>query len=154
MYEFTHQGMWFKWNLLDKVSKRLAGVSLFAAGVSVVPATMKLCDYAFEVGKAAGSGIGSPDPMLLEPWQALWLIGFGTLSAVFWWRFSLRQDEMFNRVQNWSLGMAGAWTATFFALWGVLAFGGIVPPLHPMAVFLVFYVALLGFWFAAVRRWA
>lgn len=154
MYEFTHQGWWFKWSLLDKVSKRLAAVSLVAAGLAVTPATVDLSLQSDHVGKILGSGRGSLSEMALQPWEAWWLVGFGIVSGLFWWRFSLRQDEMFNRVQNWSLGMSGAWTSTLASMWGVLAFGDVVPALPMLAVFGIFYVALVGFWTIAVRRWA
>lgn len=158
MIEFTMGGTWFRWSLLDRTSKRLAAGSLIASVVAVAPATLSLSSHAYDVGYRLGSGSAAvPEAAVgFPPWsplEACWLIGFGIVSALLWWRFSLRQDELFNRVQNWALGMAGAWSATLLTIWAMLALGNLAPPVSPMGIIATFYVSTCAFWFAAVRRW-
>lgn len=153
MYEFTMGGSWFRWSLLDRTSKRLAAGSLAASIAAVAPAVLPRF---FDFGYRAGGGGRAPMPEVATgptSFEACWLIGFGIVSALLWWRFSQRQDELFNRVQNWALGMGGAWSATLLSVWAVLDLGRIVPPISPMAVIATFYVSIIVFWFAAVRRW-
>lgn len=164
MYEFTWGGAWLKWSLLDRSSKRLAAGSFVAAAGAAIPIAL----YAGELGYALGFRLGAalagraelrPDladgaSLVAEPWMAWVTLACGLLSAWLWWRFSLRQDELFNRVQNWALGMASGWTMAGVLVWLALAGAGVVPP-PPVAAIVAVYVALLfGFWFAAVRRWA
>jgi hypothetical protein len=155
MYEFTHKGWWFRWGALDRAGKILAGSSLAAATLAGVPPSFAVARYAYGLGFAQGSGRPfEGDPVVLAPWMALWLVGFGFLSAVLWWRFSRRQDEMFNRIQNWALGMAGAWTATLLCVWHILSLSGLVAGPGGMAAIVAFWLGILIFWMVAVKRWA
>ena len=146
MYEFTMGGAWFKWSALDSVSKRLAGISVGAAGIAALP-----------IGIFLGEGLahkGRVEWMSAQPWMA-WVFLFGVaISAYCWWRFSLRQDEMFNLVQNWTLGMAGGWTIVGVIVWLTLHVAGAAPAPNVVAIPVAFYAAVFGFWFIAVRRWA
>lgn len=160
MYEFTMGGSWFRWSLLDRTSKQLAAGSLAASIAAVAPATLSLgshaYDFGYRLGYRAGGGSGkltAPEVVSFSPVEACWLIAFSILSAFLWWRFSLRQDELFNRVQNWALGMAGAWSATLFSIWAVLDLGGLVAPVSPWAIIAIFYISICAFWLAGVRRW-
>ena len=86
--------------------------------------------------------------------MALWTFGFALSSGVLWWRLSRRQDELFNRVQNWVLGTAGAWTALLTCLWGLTNMMGFAPPIQAPAPLLLFTV-MIGLLFpVAVRKWA
>jgi len=149
-------GMWFRWGLLDRVSKRLAAGSMAAALIASIPIGIFLTRTAYRYGYWSGSGGLWPDgpaPVLL-PWMAWTATGFGVVSAILWWRFSLRQDEMFNRVQNWSLGMAGAWSMAASMAWAALAYSGVAPMISIGGIFVLFALAVILFWVVAVRRWA
>ncbi|MBB4153169.1 hypothetical protein GGQ80_001057 [Sphingomonas jinjuensis] len=163
MYEFTMGGAWFKWSLLDAASKRLAAGSFAAATIAAVP----LGIYVSNIGHAVGYRLGAaaagapveraPASAMLagaEPWMAWITLIFGIVSAVLWWRFSRRQDEMFNRVQNWALGMGGGWTMAACFVWIALASAGAVAMPSTIAIAALFYVLLFAFWFVAVKRWA
>jgi hypothetical protein len=102
MYEFTKGGMWFRWKLLDRPSKRLAAFSMIAAMIAAIPIGIIAGHGAYRIGYRLGSGGDWPAAMapVFAPWMAWVVIGFGALSAILWWRFSMRQDEMFNRIQN------------------------------------------------------
>lgn len=143
MYEFTMGGAWFKWSALDPVSKRLAGQSMAAAGVAAIP-----------IGISIGEKLAHGEVIPAQPWMA-WVFLLGAaISAYYWWRFSLRQDEMFNLVQNWTFGMAGGWTMGGVIVWFTLHLAGVAPAPDIVAILTAFYAAVLGFWFTAVRRWA
>ena len=161
MFEFTHGGLWFKWDALDPASKRLAGWSMAAAAVGGGALGIMFAGYSdnpfYRLGYWAASGRSAASGVhhLLPP---AWTSGVGflmlLLSAVLWWRFSLRQDEMFNRVQNWALGMSGAVTSAVLAGWALLSLGGLLPPVTPLPLILGFWSAMAIFWLVAVRRWA
>ena len=155
MYEFTHGGSWFRWSLLDKTSKRLAAGSFAALTVAMVPAATATWSMAYQLGKHAGSGSREPlaVAVAVEPWAAALVLGFSVVSGLFWWRFSLRQDELFNRVQNRALGMGGAWTGALLTCWAVLDLGNLAAPVAPAAIIGVFALLVCIFWFVGVRRW-
>ena len=76
------------------------------------------------------------------------------ISGIAWWRFSLRQDEMLNRVQNYALGHAGSWSLAAATLWWLMELGGWLGE-FPLGLFVLLgYGLILFFWFRAVRRWA
>ena len=156
MYEFTHSGFWFRWESLDKTGRRLLVASCGASAVAVLPLAQWLGEIGYRIGYRLGSGGLSPAgaaPEMAE-WAIWWLIGFGALSAVIWWRFSLRQDEMFNRVQNWALAMSGAVTALCLVVWSLLALVGRLPPVTALPTVILYIGSLLAFWYVAYRRWA
>jgi hypothetical protein len=163
MYEFTMGGAWFKWSLLDATSKRLAAGSFVAATIAAVPFGIHAGNVGHALGyrlaaAAAGGAVDQPPPGAMiapaEPWMAWITLVFGIVSAVLWWRFSRRQDEMFNRVQNWALGMGGAWTMAACFVWITLAAAGVVAMPSAVAIAALFYVLIFAFWFVAVKRWA
>ena len=79
---------------------------------------------------------------------------FAVISAVAWWRFSLNQDEMFNRIQNYALAMACGWTFAIAFLWWMLSLGGWVAAMSPTILVLIGTVLIIGFWLYAVKKWA
>lgn len=149
MYEFTMGGAWFRWGLLDEPSKRLAGASLVAAGLAPIPLSGML---GFQLGHSLGSGtpLAGFTP---APWAILWMLVCAIVSGVLWWRFSLRQDELFNRVQNWALAMGGAWSATLLSIWALFDLADLAPPVSPLAIVGLFHGLVIVFWISAVRRW-
>lgn len=149
MYEFTMGGAWFRWELLDERSKRLAGASLVAAALAPAPLA-GMFGYELGYSLASGTAQGGFAP---PSWAVLWTLASLVVSGILWWRFSLRQDELFNRVQNWALAMGGAWSATLLSIWALLEIGGFVPPVAPVVILGLFYGLTLIFWFRAVRRW-
>jgi hypothetical protein len=155
MYEFTLGGSWFRWSLLDRTSKRLAAASFAAATVAMVPLGAASWSIGYQLGKHAGSGSREPFRLAFtaEPWAVALLLGFTILSGIFWWRFSLRQDELFNRVQNLALGMGGAWSGALLTCWAVLDLGNLAPPVAPAAIIAIFFLLVCVFWFVGVRRW-
>jgi hypothetical protein len=162
MVELTFGGTWLKWSSLARKDRRLALVSFVTAGLGAVPLGLLSGRYGWQVGFRLGSGgltasdspldwfIDSPvfDHLLLA--SAFLFI----VSAVAWWRFSLHQDEMFNRIQNFALGSAGSSTLAIGAAWWLLSQGGWIAPLPLGGLLLIGYGLLIGFWFYAVRRWA
>ena len=156
MYEFTHKGLWFRWSALDRPSRRWSGISLAAAALAAISIGLAADQAGYRVGYLLGGGrTASKAAPLLPSWAMLgWIIACVVVSALAWWRFSRRQDEMFNRVQNWSLGMAGAWTAVVLAFWSLLDLYDAASPIHPLGVIGIFYTLAITFWLVAVRRWA
>jgi len=145
MLEFTLGGAWFRWRSLDTASRRLAIASMCLApiaghliGMAAKPINAR---FGFDV---------TPYTTVL----AVVGIAMAVLSAWLWYRFSLRQDEMFNRVQSWTLGMSGAWTCVVLTVWSVLASVSLAMPVPSAAPAMLFAGALLIFWFVAVRKWA
>jgi hypothetical protein len=162
VYEMTHKGAWFQWSALDPTEKVLVAVSCIAAVPSGVVAGIWLGGHGYVLGEALASGSTSPAaPSSAALYQtdffavlvALAVAG-SVISALCWWRLSVRQDELFNRVQNYALGQAAAWAFAGAALWWMMSLPGWVGELQlgwfvtltPLLVFL--------FWGLAVRRWA
>jgi hypothetical protein len=162
MYEITHKGAWFQWSALTAEEKRLAGLSIVTSAVPGLLAGFWLGEYAFQLGFRLGSGGKAADTTLWDtisasPWFGAFVLfaaACAVVSGIAWWRFSRRQDEMFNRVQNYAIGQAGAWSLAAASLWWMLSLGGFVGPL-PLGWFIHFSLLLVVlFWFQAVRRWA
>ncbi|MEQ1542048.1 MAG: hypothetical protein ABL926_07320 [Novosphingobium sp.] len=145
MYEFTMGGLWFRWSALDRTSKWLAGPSLAAAGLAPLPG-------AWITGLRLGRGESLAAP--LDGWVGLWMVGWLVVSGLLWWAVSRRQDEMFNRIQNWTIGMASSWAMLALVIWALLARASVVVPVSPIGIILCFGVAFFVFWFIAVKRWA
>lgn len=156
MYEFTHRGLGLRWNLLDRTSKLLAASSIGASMAAVIPSASIGGDIAYRTGYRIGSGgqLSGYAVRDFTPMMAAWTIVFGVITALLWWRFSLRQDEMFNRVQNWSIAMGAAWTLAATTVWMVLAAAGVAPAVVPIALVIGAAIAMTSFWMVAVRRWA
>lgn len=150
MIEFTIGGAWFRWDTLDRQAKWLAGSSMSGASVAGF-----LAGIWFAYGLHGGTT--SQLDIAIRPyvaWVAWCVVSLLVLSAVLWWRFSLRQDEMFNKVQNWALGYTSFWTMAVVTIWAILALAGAAPPVSIGAILLMYWAALMAFWFVAVRRWA
>jgi hypothetical protein len=162
MFEITHGGAWFKWSALDAIDKRLAAVSLIASVPPGVVVGLIAGGYAYQGGYRLGSG-GKAAPRshfeeltaeLTAPWVMLAALAFALVSAIAWWRFSLRQDELFNRIQNYALGQSCCWSVAAVSVWWFLERAGIVPALPLGLLLLLVMVLLYVFWFRAVRMWA
>ncbi len=158
MVEITHGGTWFKWSSMDQRDRIWFAVSTVASIPAGLIAGAALGREGYRFGHKIGTGEHNPDP--LGPLWQTELVRYGVLAAFLllalslfaWWRFSLRQDELFNRVQNQALGQAGAWTLLIASCWWILGLGGWVPDL-PLGVFVLGgFLLLLIFWFRAVRR--
>ena len=157
MFEFTMGGWWFRWDKLDRPSRRLAGLSMLFALLGGLPLGFGAWELGYAHGRCAGAGDWQPCAELgltVPPLLAVIAAVCAVLSAIFWARLSARQDEMFNRVQNWSLGMGGAWTGAAVLFWSILALGGVVPWVPVWTAGLLFVGLSTVFWFVAVRRWA
>lgn len=161
--EITHGGMWFRWGSLDRTSKWLLVASSVAAvaGLTLLLLIVgpDLYGTAYKAGYAAGSGGQAPRSVptpLIRPTPLLgWAtVGLLLMSGLLWWRLSLRQDEMFNRIQNWSLGMSGAWATLVLTFWAVLATAGVLPTVSAWGIVFVACALFSAFWLIAVRRWA
>src|SRR3546814_7819825 len=88
--------------------------------LAAVPIGVMFSNAGYILGRCIGSGDWSPCEKLnltVHPALAILITFCAIISALLWMRFSARQDEMFNRVQNWSIGMAGAWTAAATLVW-------------------------------------
>lgn len=161
MYEITQKGTWFKWSALDVVEKRLAAISLAASIPPSLVIGLVSGDQGYQAGYRLASGGAAPHSHfrelvveLLTPPVILAAVACAVVSAFAWWRLSLRQDELFNRIQNRALGHSAAWGMAAALLWWFLALAGLVGA-FPLGWFLVLVLALLYyFWFSGVRRWA
>lgn len=155
MVEISHGGFWFKWSSLDQTGKRLAATSIVAAALSataIVPVAYRL---GHDLGRSTAKGQTVHSPAsFIEPYAVIAALTFMVLSGVCWWRSSLRQDEMFNRVQNWAIGMGGGWMVAVLAPWSLLALADLVEPPSALTIFLVCIGLPSLFWLVAVRRWA
>lgn len=147
MYEFTKGGAWFRWSALDAPSRTLFVASLAASAAATIPLVLLRYSDAYATR-------GDHVVPRMEPWMACCTIALATLSALLWWRFSLRQDELFHRVQNWTLGMSGTALVVALGLWFMLERAGMAPPIVELLPVKLYGILVLGFWFTAVRRWA
>lgn len=152
MVEFTHAGAWFRWKSLDATSKRLFTGSTIAGVGSLQPLSLEIMRVGAELHEYMHDVPLRQAHPNLTVGAAVFSIGMGALSAWLWWRFSLRQDEMFNRIQNWTLGMTGGWLAAAIVVWTILARADVLPRLtaSPIIVLLTLFYTI--FWFRAVRR--
>lgn len=154
MYEFTHGGLWFDWGKLDAQSKRLAIGSLVCSFVGAIPLGLIAGEFGYRAGYAMASGQPLTYQPMLSAWAAVWMVVFTVLAGVLWWRLSVRQDEMFNRIQNWAIGAGCGWSAVVLIAWAFLAMAKVLPWASPFAVIGVFWVAIMVAWTIACRRWA
>lgn len=162
MVEITHKGAWIKWSTLDTRDKGW----FILATVAAVPVGMVIGvpfgEILYQLGFYLGSDGGTPDPRhladLVESRAYRYLVlaafAFALVSGLAWWRFSLHQDELFNRIQNYAIGRAGGWSLAGATGWWLLSFGGWAGP-FPLGLFVLASLALLlVFWFHAVHKWA
>jgi hypothetical protein len=162
MYEITHRGAWFNWKALDHHDKMLAGLSLAATIPPSLITGLVGAHFGYRLGFEAGSGGAQSASSGLEPlfasdwWPAAVLLATlcAIVSGIAWWRFSVRQDEMFNRIQNHAIGAASAWTMGLVTLWWLLSLGRWTGTPSLTVLVLLHIVLLCGFWFHAVRKWA
>ena len=162
MYEITQKGAWFKWSALDPAEKRLAGVSIAASLPPALVVGSVAGEHAYRLGYQLGSGRAAQSPShfaelsaeLITPTVVVVALICAMISAIAWWRFSVRQDELFNRIQNRALGYCGAWSVAAAAAWWFLELAELVGPL-PLGWFLIAALGVLYYyWFSGVRRWA
>ena len=161
MVELTHGGTWLKWSSLGKRDRNWALLSFATSLLAAIPVGIAAADWGFRLGFRMGSGgLEAPASPITEFLAsssfAYLMLGsalFAVISAVAWWQFSRKQDEMFNRIQNYALAQAGAWTFAFAFLWWLLWLGGWIGPLSLTVLVVLGTALLLGFWFYAVRRW-
>jgi hypothetical protein len=141
MLELTHAGMWVKWSGLPARDRYWAICSVACAALGLLPVVLQPWITA-QFGGAGFAKVMAGAAMLMA------------VSALAWWQFSRRQDEMFNRIQNFAIGRAGAGSLAAAFLWWMLSIGGWVQPL-PMSVLIeIAAVLYLAHWIYAVRRWA
>lgn len=160
MVELTHGGTWINWDTLSKRDRNWALLSFTTAMLAALPLGVGLGDWGYRLGFSAGSGGREPpqghSPILsadVFAYAMLTAAVLAVISALAWWRFSRNQDEMFNKIQNYAIGMAGGWTLALASLWWLLSLGGWIEPLSLTAVVVFGYALVLLFWFRAVRRW-
>lgn len=148
MAEITHEGFWVRWGSLDSLSKSLFALSNLTLLIAVAPIfhTIFLHDHAV-------APVWSEAYLTEAPWKAWWLLGWTGTTILFWWRFSARQDEMFNRMQNWALGMGGAAAAVLLTIWAFLSDVGILPSMTAVPTFWTLILCVSAFWLRAVSRW-
>lgn len=155
MVELTMGGAWFRWSSLDAPSKWLFGTSFAAICLAGAPVFRSSGDIGYRANSAEGSeGLLASDLSGLPGWAAWWFIGCCLVSAVLWRRFSLRQDELFNRVQNWSFAVSSVAFVALLGVWSMLDAADVMPAITPVYAAAAFGVMLTLSWFAAVRRWA
>ena len=162
MVEITHGGTWMKWSGLSARDRNWAILSFVTSGLSALPLGLVAGAWGYGLGYRLGSGGHEPvDNHYAELLTTGWFANVMLLSAVLavisafaWWQFSRNQDEMFNRIQNYALGVGAAWTFAVAVVWWILSLGGWVGEL-PLTAFVVLgWVLIMVLWFRAVRRWA
>jgi hypothetical protein len=160
MYEFTHKGLWFNWSALDRKDKQLAGISLGASAIGGALLGIGSTEGAYGLGYRLGSGGKAPPPTGITeafgpafPWLFVGSAVALSIGLVFWWLFSRRQDEMFNRVQNFAVGLSSTMTMALGMMWAMAAFGGALPAPSFLVLALIDLVLLTIFWVHAVRKW-
>jgi hypothetical protein len=162
MVELTHGGTWIKWSGLSARDRNWAILSFVASGLSALPLGLAAGDWGYRVGYQLGSGQAAPADnhyadMLATDWFPYLMLAsaiFAIVSGFAWWQFSRNQDEMFNRIQNYALGVGAAWTFAIAVVWWILSIGGWVGEL-PLTAFVVLgWLLIMVLWFRAVRRWA
>lgn len=162
MVEITHGGTWLKWSSLDRRDKWLAGLSIAASLPSGFVAGIMLGGAAHRIGQLlGGDGFEAPADTVQRMVDsaayrsaAMVALALAIVSALAWWRFSLRQDELFNRIQNYAMGRAGGWSMGIAVGWWFLQLAGLAGAFPLGAFLLALMLLLLGFWFHGVRRWA
>lgn len=158
MVDITHGGWWFRFSSMDRNEKWWAGASLGTGILGAFPVGIMLGSAAYEFGRNLASGraaISTSNPFgPFAPFAVIACILLWVISVFCWWRFSVRQDEMFNRMQNWALGMAGGWLVALLLAWSLLALADTVEPPSALALFVLCLGLPSIFWFVAVRRWA
>lgn len=145
MFEFTLGGAGFRWSTLDQQSRRLAAGSFAFAAIAGGAAGF--------VAQPIENRLGLDLSFYVIP-LAFLCLSAAMLSAWLWYRFSRRQDEMFNYIQKWALGMSGAWTCLLSIAWMLLAKAEILPATSVSAVPILFIVLVCLCWLVAVRKWA
>jgi len=162
MVELTHGGVWLKWSSLNRRDRNWALLSFATAGLAAVPIGVVASAWGYRMGFLLGSGGSEPNDIHAARLIGSDLYAYGMLaatvlaivSALAWWRFSRNQDEMFNRIQNYAIAQAGAWTFAFAFVWWLLWLGGWLGPLSLTSLVFLGTVLLFIFWIYAVRRWA
>jgi hypothetical protein len=163
MYEFTHSGAWFNWKAFDRTEKRLAAVSLAGSTLPGALMGLKLLAEGVSIGRLVNPERDRKFVAALGEWMAtsnifsvlvVLAIASTVISIIAWWRLSIRQDEMFNRVQNYALGRTAVLGMLFALIWWMLSAPGWVGA-FPLGWFLLAEAVLIYlFTVRAVRKWA
>lgn len=155
MVEITHKGVWIKWSSLDSRDRGWFVLSMVTTLPLGIVLGVHIGEWGYQLAHDADSAhfadlVGSD----LYRYTVLVAVASAAVCAFAWWRFSLHQDELFNRIQNYAIGRAAAWSLGGATGWWLLALGGWAGP-FPLGPFVISsFALLLGFWFYAVRRWA
>ena len=161
MVELTHGGTWLKWSSLTRTDRNWAILSFATSLLAAIPVGLLAGEWGYKLGHRMGSGGREADIKNVSELFGAQLFSnlmlgaaiLAIISAIAWWRFSVNQDEMFNRIQNYAIGMAGGWTFALACTWWLLSLGGWVGALPLAALVAVGIFLLLCFWFHGVRRW-
>jgi hypothetical protein len=159
MVEITHGGTWVNWSSMDRRDRFWFILSSVAAMPAAIVTGLYFSRHAYQLGYRHGSG-GQEGPDRFGPWVESDLFRYGTVlafaflvvSLFAWWRYSVRQDELFNRIQNYALGRAGASTLAIASAWWILSLGGWVASLPLAAIVVGGYCLIVVFWLYAVRQ--
>lgn len=165
MVELTHGGTWLKWNSLTPRDRNWALLSFATSLLAAIPIGVAAGSFGYRIGYRIGYrwGSGGQNPHVeMADMMGSDLFAYGMLaaallavvSAIAWWRFSLNQDEMFNRIQNYAIAMACGWTFAIAFVWWMLWLGGWVAALSPTILVVIGTALLIGFWLFAVKKWA
>lgn len=162
MVEITHKGVWIKWSSLDARDRGWFVLSMVTTLPFGMVVGVHVGEWAYRLGHRHGSGGREADGAHFANLVGSDLYRYGVLAAFVaaalcafaWWRFSLHQDELFNRIQNYAIGRAAAWSLAGATGWWLLTLGGWAGPFPLGAFIIASYGLLTGFWFYAVHRWA
>ena len=132
--------IFYNWRMAKRGGIYLVGCLIAAGGAGAFAGIARHAKRMAELGISPAEG----------------LIGFVVLalvSALLWWRFSSLQDEMFQRIQNYSYGWGGAVAVGVLIVWGVANAATLAPAIDPLAPLFLFAIAKTFFWSIAVRKW-
>jgi hypothetical protein len=162
VYEITRRGAWLRWSSLDATEKALVVLGSLGA---IAPAAVLGASCGDSAARLAGQFLGggaAPGAARLETSAGyagidaavLFALVSGIVSAIAWWRLSARQDELFNRIQNYAVGRGAACALGVGHIWWLLSAAGAVPPVAADLLLGGASFLILGFYVRAVRRWA
>jgi len=162
MYDTDERGQ-MRWSALDPEERRLAKIAFWASLPPIALLLVPIARDGFGFGQWLKLGPGRSDgqaqfmaALHSSPWFGAFVaiaIASAVVSGIAWWRFSRRQDELFHRIQNHTLGRtAGIGLALILLFWALSLPGWIDAfPLEQVVIAEILLFALFSA--DACRRW-
>ena len=132
--------VFYNWRMARRGGVYLVGCLIAAGGAGAFAGIARNAKRMAELGIGPAEGLAG-------------FVVLALVSALLWWRFSSLQDEMFQRIQNYSYGWGGALTVAVLIVWGIASAATLAPPIDPFAPLIIFALVKTFFWSIAVRKW-